>query len=123
MLLYVQALWQLVRFHYCVRGGNFKSLYEKVKNCRCARKAWAPAVTERICAAIDVACIWYPKHVLCLQRSAATTCLLRSYGVPAQLLLGAQKLPFKAHAWVEVHGLVVNDKPYAREMYALLDSC
>jgi hypothetical protein len=68
-----------------------------------------------------MACIWYWKEVLCLQRSAATVCLLKRHGVAAQMILGAQQMPFKAHAWVEVDGLVVNDKPYLREMYAVLD--
>ena len=70
-----------------------------------------------------MACIWYWKEVLCLQRSAATACLLKRHGVPAQMMIGAQQMPFKAHAWVEVDGRVVNDKPYMREMYAVLDRC
>jgi len=70
-----------------------------------------------------MACIWYWKEALCLQRSAATACLLKKYGVPAQLVFGAQQMPFKAHAWVEVDGRVVNDKPYTSEMYAVLDRC
>jgi hypothetical protein len=61
--------------------------------------------------------------VLCLQRSAATTCLLRSHGVRALLVIGAQRIPFRAHAWVEVDGQVVNDKPYMHEIYAVLDRC
>jgi hypothetical protein len=80
-------------------------------------------VVEQICSAVDMACIWYWKKVLCLQRSAATACLLKRYGVPAQMTIGAQQIPFKAHAWVEVDGRVVNDKPYIREMYAVLDKC
>ena len=60
---------------------------------------------------------------LCQQRSAATACLLRKCGVPAQLVIGAQQMPFKAHAWVEVDGRVVNDKPYTPEMYGVLDRC
>ncbi|PYY13093.1 MAG: lasso peptide biosynthesis B2 protein, partial [Acidobacteria bacterium] len=82
-----------------------------------------PEAIERICAAIDMACIWYWKEALCLQRSAATACLLKNYGVPAQLVIGAQLMPFKAHAWVEVNGRVVNDKPYTPEVYAVLDRC
>jgi len=39
------------------------------------------------------------------------------------MILGAQQMPFKAHAWVEVDGRVVNDKPYMREMYPVLDRC
>ena len=72
---------------------------------------------------MDMACIWYWKQALCLQRSAATACLLKSYGVPAQMVIGAQLMPFRAHAWVEVDGRVVNDKPYAAEVYTVLDRC
>jgi hypothetical protein len=61
--------------------------------------------------------------VLCLQRSAATACLLRRYCVEAHMVIGAQQMPFKAHAWVEVGGRVVNDKPYVAEMYSVLDRC
>lgn len=39
------------------------------------------------------------------------------------MVLGAQGTPFKAHAWVEVNGIVVNDKPYMSEIYAVLDRC
>jgi hypothetical protein len=39
------------------------------------------------------------------------------------MMIGAQQMPFRAHAWVEVDGHVVNDKPYMREMYAVLDEC
>ena len=78
---------------------------------------------ERICSAVDLACIWYWKEALCLQRSAATSCLLKSHGIFAQMVIGAQQLPFKAHAWVEVDGRVVNDKPYVPEMYTVLDRC
>jgi hypothetical protein len=38
-------------------------------------------------------------------------------------VLGAQQMPFKSHAWVEVDRRVVNDKPYAPEIYAELDRC
>ena len=65
----------------------------------------------------------YWKRALCLQRSAATTCLLKRYGVPAHMVIGAQHTPFKSHAWVEVDERVVNDKPYISEVYAVLDKC
>jgi hypothetical protein len=59
----------------------------------------------------------------CLQRSAATTLLLRRYGKKAEMVIGAQFLPFKAHAWVEIDGAVVNDKPYMLEVYRPLERC
>ena len=43
--------------------------------------------------------------------------------IPAQMVIGTQQIPFRAHAWVEVDGSVVNDKPYTPEMYAVLDRC
>jgi hypothetical protein len=32
-------------------------------------------------------------------------------------------LPFKSHAWVELDGKVINDKPYMLEMYRPLERC
>ena len=78
---------------------------------------------NRICRAVDIACIWYWKEVLCLQRAAATTCLLRKHGTAAQMVLGVQQTPFRAHAWVEISRQVVNDKPYMRDLYRVIDVC
>jgi hypothetical protein len=122
-LLVFKAYGKLIYFDLYLARGNFSALYEKVRNYPVRKPVASPGVTDEICAAVDVACIWYWKEALCLQRSAATACLLREYGVPAQLVIGAQQMPFKAHAWVEVEGRVVNDKPYMREMYAVLDRC
>jgi hypothetical protein len=121
--LVLQAYSKLVHFDFYLAHGNFAVLYQKVRNCPTDRAASSPDLTERICAAVDMACIWYWKEVLCLQRSAATACLLKRYGVRAQMMIGAQQMPFRAHAWVEVDGRVVNDKSYVRETYAVLDQC
>jgi len=121
--LVLRAYLRLIQFDLCLARGNLQALYDKVRTYTTAKVPTSADSTERICSAIDMACIWYWKEVLCLQRSAATACLLKRHGVPAQMVLGAQQMPFKAHAWVEVHGRVVNDKPYMREMYAVLDRC
>jgi hypothetical protein len=39
------------------------------------------------------------------------------------MITGAQVLPFRSHAWVEIESRVVNDKPYVREIYQVLDQC
>jgi hypothetical protein len=39
------------------------------------------------------------------------------------MIIGVQMLPFNSHAWVEVNGAVVNDKPYVTEMYHVLERC
>jgi Transglutaminase-like superfamily/Coenzyme PQQ synthesis protein D (PqqD) len=107
-------------------GNDFNRIYE------CLRK-WPLASTcqpvnvelaiKRICHAINEACAWYPKRVLCLQRSAVTTCLLRNYGIPAETLIGAQKLPFQAHAWVEVNGKAVNERRDVQAAYLIWERC
>ena len=72
---------------------------------------------------MDCACVLYVKPVLCLQRSSATTLLLRRYGWKAEMVIGVQLMPFKSHAWVEVEGIVVNDKPYIPNLYQVLERC
>jgi hypothetical protein len=49
--------------------------------------------------------------------------MLRSRGVHAEMVIGAQRLPLKAHAWVEVDGRVVNDKPEVQTDYLVMERC
>ena len=121
--LVLKAYLSLIHFDWYLARGNFAELYERVRNCPVAARTPGPDDVGRINFAIDTACIWYWKEARCLQRSAATTCLLKDYGVPAQMVIGAQQMPFRAHAWVEVDSRVVNDKPYTPEIYAVLDRC
>lgn len=121
--LVLRAYMRLIQFDLYLARGNFNALYEKLRRCSVEEMPPTASAIEQICAAVDMACIWYWKEVLCLQRSAATACLLKSCGVPAEMIIGTQQMPFKAHAWVEVEGRVVNDKPYIREMYAVLEKC
>ena len=121
--LVLKAYWKLIHFDLYLVRANFAALYHKVRHYPIGTRTPAPDDIEHINYAIDMACIWYWKEALCLQRSAATACLLKQYGIPAQMVIGAQQMPFKAHAWVEVDGRVINDKPYTPEMYAVLDRC
>jgi hypothetical protein len=121
--LVLKAYSKLIHFDLYLARGDFAALYDKVRNYPVRAHIPKPNAIEEICSAVDMACIWYWKEALCLQRSAATACLLKKCGVPAQMVIGAQPMPFKAHAWVEVDGRVVNDKPYTPQMYAVLDKC
>jgi hypothetical protein len=121
--LVLRAYRELLAFEFSLVRGNFSALYAKVRNCRTRVEPPNPKTAAEICAAVDMACIWYWKEVRCLQRSAVATRLLRCHGVTAEMIIGAQHMPFRAHAWVEVEGCVVNDKPYVTEMYAVLDRC
>ena len=121
--LVLKAYLNLIQFDLYLARNNFAALYNKVRCYPVAKKAPVPGAVQQICAAMDMACIWYWKKALCLQRSAALACLLKRYGVPAHMVIGAQQMPFKAHAWVEVEGYVVNDKVYMPEIFAVVDRC
>jgi len=120
---FLEAYGMLIRFDFLVGQGDFSAIYKAVRNYPVRRVTPPADAIERMCSSVDLACIWYWKHALCLQRSAAATCLLKRHGVHAQMVIGAQQIPFKAHAWVEVDGRVVNDKPYTPQVYAVLDRC
>ena len=121
--LVLQAYLKLIQFDLYLARKDFATVYNKVRHYPIANKASSSNAVQLICSAVDMACIWYWKEARCLQRSAATACLLKRYGVTAQMVIGAQQMPFKAHAWVEVDGRVVNDKPYIPEIYGVLDRC
>ncbi len=121
--VYAKSWWLLIRFDFILRTQSFATLYQKVRAYPLHEAHTLPPDTQRIITAFQVACIWYPKHVRCLERSAALTCLLRNHGILARMVIGTQRLPFKAHAWVEVNGQVLDDKEYTPEIYAVLDRC
>ena len=119
--LRMRAFCFLILFDVYLARGDFAALHSRVRRFRQRQPRRHSLAVEDICRAVDLACIWYPKEVLCLQRSAAASCLLKQCGLPAQMVVGARLMPFKAHAWVEVDGKVVNDKAYVAGLYAVLD--
>lgn len=102
---------------------SFSAFYHAVKRWPVSGKNGDPEAVSPVCDAVDKATTWYPKQAMCLQRSAVATCLLRSCGLPAQMVIGCRKIPFKSHAWAELYGLVVNDKKKVQEFYQVLDRC
>jgi len=121
--LILRAYSMLIIFDLYLARDNFAALHDKVRFYPLSKECAPPKTIEQTCSAVDMASIWYWKEVRCLQRSAATACLLKQFGVAAQMVIGARQIPFKSHAWVEVDGHVVNDKPYMRDLYAVLDRC
>jgi hypothetical protein len=121
--LVLKAYAELIRFGRHVARHDFATLREQVRSSS-TRIATHPSFScDEVCHGMDIACTWYWRQVLCLQRSAATTCLLRRYGSKAEMVIASQRMPFQAHAWVEVEGKVVNDKPHVQDHYAVLDRC
>jgi hypothetical protein len=105
-----------------LKAGGMRLLHSVVGNWPTRRCRSGPRATpEDIRNALQEACRLYPKRVLCLQHSAALTCLLRSLGFTPTLVLGCRQMPFAAHAWVELEGRVVNDSPSMNSVYQILD--
>ena len=123
MILFFQALFMLLAYDLLSALCCFQTIYFVVRGWKVNSKTGGQGVIDRVCVAVNYACIWYPKQTLCLERSFVTTYLLRKHGVAAQMVLGAQKLPFKAHAWVEVDGQAINERSNVQATYTVWDKC
>lgn len=122
-MLFLEALFGLLAFDVLNALCAFQTLHRLVKGWKVYGTARGDDSIDQVCAAVNYACIWYPKQALCLQRSFVTTYLLRKHGIAAWMVLGAQRLPFKAHAWVEVDGQAVNERSDVRRTYSVWDRC
>ena len=114
------ALWRLLFYDVIGRLG-FAKAYQFVRRCKRSRRAPRLDTVERIVWAVEEACIWYYKRVYCLQRSAVCTWMFRRWGVEADLVIGFRPAPIDSHAWVEVNGQVVNDRPQYKKFFIVLD--
>ena len=123
MSIRFEAYWELLSLEYPLFKKDFAAIYDRVRTTPLATRRKNALECTQICQAVDLAAVLYFRKVLCLQRSAATACLLKNHGFPAQLVIGVQQLPFVAHAWVELDGAVVNDKPYMSDIYSVLARC
>ena len=121
--LVLKAFIELLGINRLLTRGDFPAIHRLVRSCPVATNPLSGPCADQLAAAMDRACIWFWKEVSCLHRAAATVCLLRKHGVAAELVIGAQAIPFKAHAWVEVGGQVMADKADISQTYPVLDRC
>jgi Transglutaminase-like superfamily len=122
--LFIESYALLFLFEVVMICRNSHALYDIVRlhAPRAASESRQIRANE-IVHAMDLACVFYFKKVYCLQRSAATTVLMRRHGWNATMVTGAQILPPEFHAWVQVGDEIVNDKPYMHDIYQVLDRC
>lgn len=121
---FIKSYFLLLRVDIVLRVFGFKDIYDAVRQERTRKIAELQRTPhERLCQAMDLACVFYPKRVACFQRSIATVLLLRQYGWPVEFVNGCDISTFENHAWVELSQVVINDKPYLHEMYQILDRC
>jgi hypothetical protein len=122
-ILFLKAWIGLAVYDGMGLGRDFCRLHRLVGRWKTARRAAEQTSPRLACEAVNHACLWYPKRVLCLQRSAVTTWLLRGCGFQAQMVVGARTIPFAAHAWVEVEGLAVDERVDVEATYSVWERC
>lgn len=88
-----------------------------VRNVRRRREAC------EVWAAIDAAARFALKPIQCLERAVITACMLRTFGHPAEMVVGVQRVPFYAHAWVELDGRIITDPPERVAGLAVVERC
>jgi hypothetical protein len=122
--LVLESWLLLFYFDWIMHSRNFERLHRIVEK-ETVRPTTSDSLisVENLCRAMDYACVFNFSRVLCLQRSSATTLLFRRHGWSAELVIGAQIVPFRSHAWCEINGKVVNDKPYMPDVYTVLERC
>jgi hypothetical protein len=85
----------------------------------------AAVSTERLAAIVHLAARALPTHPNCLRRSVALWWLLLRRGTRSEIRIGVRRVPDAAtpdfHAWVEIDGCVVNDRPDLRDSYAVFE--
>lgn len=126
--LFWRAFFLLMFYDLLLARDDFPGIHRRVQKFTVSTRKPKSAIDaeeirDRVCSTLNNAAVWYPRRAECLQRSAVLTCLLRRYGLPAQMVIGTQKLPFRAHAWVELDGRVVNDKQDMPVLYAEIARC
>ena len=123
-VLFFEALFGLIAYDVVLLAGKFRTVRGLVERWKVGTKrTGCNELIDEIAHAVNLACVWYPKQVLCLQRASVTACLLRSHGIRAAMVLGAQKTPFLAHAWVEVNGCAVNERSNVQAKYTVWERC
>jgi hypothetical protein len=117
--LVITALWELLRYDMIDLMFGFPGILHTVRGVR--PRALAPRAVPEVCDAVETACCLYFRKVLCLQRAAVTTRLLRKRGQAAELVVGYQPVPFLGHSWVELGGKILNDsQSYRQRLHVLM---
>lgn len=106
--LMARALFELVYIEAVMALGGMRGLQNVITRTPIRARADGRSEMPTIIRSMNRGCIYYFKRVMCLQRAAVVTRLLRRRGVPAVLVIGCQIAPVRSHAWVEVDGKIVS---------------
>lgn len=119
--LAMQAWWEFLYLDVVGLRG-FEAVHRLVAATRTRPVYAAPEAVGTVLDAVATAHMLYVKPARCLQHAAVVTRLMRRRGIPADMVIGYQLPPLKAHAWVEVAGEIVGIEHQDEiEHYSVLD--
>jgi hypothetical protein len=119
-LLLARVMWRLLLFDALMAIRGFRSIYHDLSQHKLPAGPSQLELEAAICRAVTQVSSFYWKPVRCLQRSAVTVAVLRTYGIDATVVIGYQPAPLYSHAWVEVEGRVIGGSPaYQRMLHPL----
>jgi hypothetical protein len=119
--LTARALWTLVRYEVTLKICGFPGVARQLAARRQPSRESQPGAIALVREAVTLACCFYYKPVVCLQKSVVTTLLLRQYHVDCVLVIGYRLSPFLSHAWVETKDQrAINDSPAYRQQLRVL---
>ena len=123
-MLFFRALFTLFAYDVLSTFCRFETIYSMVKRWTVASAAsWSRhASTVSARRSTTPASGTRNRLFACSAPSSLRTCS-GSTASHAHMVLGAQKLPFKAHAWVEVDGQAINERSNVQATYAVWDRC
>lgn len=108
-LLWLEAFWRLLLLERRLRREPFTRIVARLQQTPQAQPFRESdrhiVATVKRCAAL------MPFKAECLQIALVTYHMLARRGVAVTFHLGAQKMPFAAHAWVSSQGEVLTDRP------------
>ncbi|SFD13713.1 Transglutaminase-like superfamily protein [Bacillus sp. 491mf] len=122
----VQVFLLLFYIDYLLDKKGLKETCEwiKTKKRKVTQDSVKPEELYKICEIIQTAC---NKHflkdkALCLHQSLVGYYILSKNGYNVNMCVGASKVNFTAHAWIEFQERVINDTPDVKEAHNVLFS-
>ena len=118
---YIAWAWmELLSHDLRMKLRGFRNAHTRLERTVTAKRRIAGGEDAQVLDAIEWATTFYPKNVMCLQRSFVTARIFRKCGIAAKVVIGYRAAPFFSHAWVEADGRVINDQPgYRRQLQIL----
>lgn len=106
-----RALVAIVRADAVLRRGQLGAVLGWLRARRAAQPAGSPNAAGALVDAHIRARMLYPRQIHCLVGSAALASHAWALGIDVAFVIGVQKYPFVAHAWIEQGDHVLNDRP------------